>query len=89
MLKITAIGNLTNDVELKCHEEHQAASSPAPLSASAAAAASSTLRGDRNSTSLALMRNPGWRVGSSAKVMVSKSPEAASLQPFQAKAAAE
>ena len=60
---------------------HQAAS-PAPPSSLAAPAASSTFRGDRNSTSVALMRKPGWRVGSSAKQMVSKSPEAASLQPL-------
>ena len=49
-----------------------------------AAVASSARRGERSSTSVALIRKPGWRVGSSEKVMVSKSPEAASLQPFQA-----
>ena len=61
---------------------HQAASHSAwPC---AAATASSARRGERSSTSVALIRKPGWRVGSSEKVMVSKSPEAASLQPFQA-----
>ena len=60
---------------------HQAASVAQPSSL-AAPAASSTFRGDRNSTSVALMRKPGWRLGSSAKQMVSKSPEAASLQPL-------
>ena len=54
MLKITAIGNLTNDVELRSQ-----AASAAPPSSAATPAASSTFRGDRNSTSLALMRNPG------------------------------
>ena len=61
---------------------HQAASH-SPWFCSAAVA-SSARRGERSSTSVALIRKPGWRVGSSEKVMVSKSPEAASLQPFQA-----
>ena len=55
--------------------------------AGSSAASSSSFRGERNSTSVALSRKPGCRSGSSAKVIVSKSPLAAILQHFLANSA--